>query len=82
MQGNPVESSLFLVRPLPVVLCPLCGVIISYWPAWCLTVDSISALQRRKRLPRLCQTDTIQPLHVVLNVRPFFTILYFLIVLE
>lgn len=49
----------FLPRPLSVVLCPLCGMIISYWPAWCLTMDSISALQRRKRLPSLCQTDTI-----------------------
>lgn len=64
--GNPIEQSLFFQAPPSAVSCPLCGVIISYRPAWCLTVDSISAPQRRKRLPSLCQTDTIQPLHVVL----------------
>lgn len=58
-------KSLRLACPLPVVSCPLCGVIISHWPAWCLTVDSINALQRRKRLPRLCQSRTMRPLHVV-----------------
>lgn len=62
----------FLPRPLFVVSCPLCGVIISHWPAWCLTMDSIIAPQWSKRLPSFCQTDTIQPLDV-LNFRQFFT---------
>lgn len=43
----------FLPRPPPVVSCPLCSVIISYWPGWCLTMNSISALQRSKQPPCL-----------------------------
>lgn len=72
------RAKAFLLRPPPVVSCPLCAVIISYWPGWCLTMNSISALQRRKQPPCLRRCDTIQPLDVVLTCRKFFlTIFYF-----